>query len=701
MMDTESARVLEKKVGSVKQVPERTAGWLPPWLFMHQELMHALEKALKVSRESLTNTLNHTHFTGGHILVLLQHPRFQESILLRARPEPCLGQSVHCQWADGEGMDLCLETYRFLHLIIEDGRSMILVPGEALEVTGEGITVELPEISYAVGQRRARRYPSRGVEADLIQAGFLAKGVLVDFSPLGFRLRVKPVPSCSFRWFNTGEPFTIQLRDGGEMLFSGTCTYVRSGNESMEREMVVRPLHGMVRRFRKKQIRNGRLKLVPSPALSFLHPFLGRKVQIEVDNISTSGFSVYEGSEERVLVPGMIIPEMTVSFASALMIRCAGQVIYHMEDPSGAIRYGVAILDMDIQAYSRLTHILTNALDPHAYISSEVDMDALWEFFFESGFIYPRKYRLIQSHREEFKRTYEKLYLENPDIARHFTCQKNGRIYGHISMVRAYERAWMIHHHAAKAMDSKRTGFTVLKQIMHYLNDMHRLPSANIDYVMCYFRPENKFPDRVFGGFARELKDPKGCSVDLFSYLPYTRHSVGTKLPEDWVLDECTPFHLWELGRFYNHLSGGLLLDAVGLIQGETRTNDDHLRKIHEDLGFLRTRKVYSLTYKGELHAVLVANQSDLGLNLSELLNGIKILVTHPERLPWNILSTAISMLASNYRADKIPVLFFPVAYVKQSNIPCEKHYQLWVLNVQKGNEYLEYMQKRFRITYS
>lgn len=698
-MDTDSASLLKSNLGNVKQLPGKES-WLPPWLFKHKDLMQAMEGAHKVSREALTNTVNHIHFMDGHLLVLLQHPRYEESILLRAEPQPCLGKTLYCTWSDTFRVGTSLQNYTFLHLIIDDGRSMILVPGEVKELNGDGIKIVLPEESYAMGKRSARRYACLEVDAELIQSGFLAKGSLQDFSPLGFRLRLKPEPSCSFRWFNAAEPFTIHLHHNGKMLFSGTCEHLRTGREGEEREIVVRPLMGMVRRFKNKQMRNIRLRLTPSPTLSFTHPFLKRKIHMDVDNISTAGFSVHEGTGERFLVPGMIIPEMTVSFAGALKLHCAAQVIYQTEAEPGGIRYGLAILDMDIQTYSRLTHILTNALDPHAYISTEVDMDALWEFFFSAGFIYPKKYKLIQPHREEFRKTYERLYVENPEIARHFTYQKNGRIYGHISMVRAYSRAWMIHHHAAKAMDNKRTGFMVLKQIMHYLNDMYRLPSANIDYVMCYFRPENKFPDRVFGGFARELDNPKGCSTDLFAYLPYTRLSVGTQLPEDWSLEECSPFHLWELSRFYDHCSGGLLLDALGLHTGEERPSDAPLKSVYEGLGFLRGWKIYSLCNRGELHAVLMADQSDLGFNLSELLNGIKILVIRPDGLAWSILSTAISLLMGPYKAEKIPVLFFPTDYVTERQIPHEKQYKLWVLNVQSGNEYLEYMQRRFRISY-
>jgi hypothetical protein len=44
--------------------------------------------------------------------------------------------------------------------------------------------------------------------------------------------------------------------------------------------------------------------------------------------------------------------------------------------------------------------------------------------------------------------------------------------------------------------------------------------------------------------------------------------------------------------------------------------------------------------------------------------------------------------------------LFYPFDYIKSNGIPYEKQYQAWVLNVQYGNEYIEYMQKKFRINY-
>ena len=672
--------------------------WLPPWVFKHEELVLAMGSAQKLGQDALTNLINHIHFTEGLLRVLFYDPDYRESLLLGAYPQSSIGKTVTCYWESNDFSGLDPASLEFKYLIIDDGRSMIMVPATLKEINAEFFVLELPEEGYALGQRQARRYACTQVEAELIQNAFHAVGKLLDFSPVGFRVRLSPDPSCSFHWFNTEDAAVIHLRSESKILFSGPCRMIRQRGQSAEKEIVFAPLNGEIKRFRKKHIRNVRQKLAPAPSLSFFHPFLGKKVQFEVQDISTSGFSVQEEMDERVLLPGMIIPEAVLGFAGFLKVKCSAQVIYSKACEENEVRCGLAILDMDIQSYSSLTHILTSAMDPHAYVSTEVDMDALWEFFFETGFLYPKKYRLIQPQRAHFKETYKKLYQDNPGIARHFTYQRNGRIFGHISMVRAYERAWMIHHHAAKVMENKRTGFMVLKQIMHYLNDMHRLPSACMDYTICYFRPENKFPDRVFGGFARELNNPRGCSLDLFAYLPYTSLSLGNKLPEGWSLCESSERDLWEFEHFYMRDSGGLLLDAMGL--RHTSLKQSTLEERYREMGLIRTWRTYSLKYNGKPCALLVVNHSDLGFNLSELLNGIKVLVSNSKGLPWSVLSTAISRLAGEYQMERVPVLFYPLSYVQENEIPFEKHYQMWILNVQHGNEYLEYMQKKFRISY-
>ncbi len=238
----------------------------------------------------------------------------------------------------------------------------------------------------------------------------------------------------------------------------------------------------------------------------------------------------------------------------------------------------------------------------------------------------------------------------------------------------------------------------VLKQIMHYLNDMNRFPSTNIDHVMCYFRPENKFPRVVFGGFAKTFKNPKACSMDLFSYLSYPGLSVGTKLPQGWELKECTTYDYWELAQFYNCRSGGLMMDALFSDRMEPQCRP--LEEMYNKSGFFRKWETYALSHQGELYAVFIVNQSNLGLNLSELTNGIKVIVTKPESLSWDILSIGVAQLTGTFKMGKVPILIYPFDYVQAQHIPYDKKYQLWILDVNYGSDYINYVQKKFKMAY-
>jgi hypothetical protein len=671
--------------------------FLPPWLFQHDALFDALESAKSIEKERLINILNYINFTGGYVRVLLRNAKYEEGILVNAIPEGCLEDKLTCSWDKGH-TSFDLKNFKLKYLIATDNQFIILTPAKLLSISNTGFQALLPEKSYVLSRRETNRFACRGVTAELMQSGFLAKGSLIDFSPNAFRIKVNPEKDSLHYCFNPDITAMLRLNDNGRMIFSGNCYFIRQKEDLRDWEIVLSPLIKQIKHFQTRTIRHPRQRIYPPPVATFKHPFSQKKVQLEIFNISTTGFSVCDNLGDGVLVPGMVIHELSIIYARELKMTCMVQVLYRQKRNDNKICCGIAILDMDIHSYSRLNRILSLNEDPHNYISTEVDMDALWEFFFATGFIYPKKYKILQDHREEFKNTYRKLYQENPEIAMHFTYEQQGRIYGHMSMIRAYEHAWMIHHHAARPVENKRPGFQVLKQMILFLYGMYHLPSAKMDYVMCYFCPENEFPDRVFGGFARELNNSRICSVDLFSYVAFPVIKPQTQLPPEWSLHESTHSELWELDQFYKYYSGGLLLDVLNLAHKEAA--DGSLENVASRLGFIRKWKTYSLVYKGCLKAVLIVNQSDIGIDLSELLNGIKALVIDPENLPWKVLSLAVAQLTGVYHLDNIPLLIYPSMYADIINMPCEKKYYMWITYTRHSNKFLEYMQQTFNMNY-
>ncbi|MBN1614564.1 MAG: PilZ domain-containing protein [Deltaproteobacteria bacterium] len=668
--------------------------FLPPWMFRHEDLIKALEGAQVLEKRKLINALNYLHFMEGHLYALFQHDHYNEGILIEALPEPCLDDRIVCRWADRYST-FNLKQFQFRYLVIKTNESILLAPAVLLEEGIDGFTVQLPDESFVLSRRQVVRFPCSDTSVELIQSGFVATGRLVDFSPLAFRVSVKPENSSSI-WFNPDVPATVQLSSDGKILFSGPCQCSRQTQDLFSWEIVLKPQDTLIARYQPVIFRSNRQQVAPMPLIQFEHPFFKKQIQREIQNISHSGFSVYEKAEEGVLMPGMILPSLMIAFAGILKMTVKAQVIRRQEE-NGQVLCGLAILDMDLDQYRTLSQILGYVEDPHTYVANKVDMDALWEFLFDTGFIYPKKYRHLQSYRGNFKETYRKLYQDCPEITQHFTYEKNGRIYAHLSIIRAYQKAWLGHHWAARRMDGQKTGYLLLQHGANYLTGLARLPSANMDYLMTYFRPDNPFPYMLFGDTTKAYNNPRHCSADVFAYRPYERPERPGLLPGAWTLRESRPTDLWELDLFYRHRSGGLMLDAFHI--GALGKGVEPLSEVYERLGFNREMNVLSLLQDDHLKAVFIVDRSDLGINLSELLNSIKIMVIDSENTPWEILSAAVDQIAVQYPVEEIPVLIYPEDYAEARQIPHERQYMLWIISVRDNKGYIEFLQKQYGIS--
>jgi hypothetical protein len=669
----------------------------PPRFFQHVDLLRSFESAKTIDQKRLINIINHLHFTGSPLFILLKHPVYQNSLLVQARPSPCLGNQLTCQW-DESYFQFKLESHHPLCLAIVYNPFLVVVPYNLLHWDNNSFTIQLPDKSYALNQRQSQRYPCRDVCAELTQSDFVVTGNLIDFSSTAFRIKTSTDILKHNCCFNPDVPVSIRLFSNKTTLYSESCRCIRWQNlHDISKEIVFASESRHVSRFPAKKIRNPRQQISPPLTAVFDHPFIKNKIQRDIFDISSTGFSIRDKPDEEVFFPGMTIPRLSIHIAGISIATCVVQIICRRVEEND-IQYGFAILDMDIHSYSRISHILGSNSDPKISISIEVETEALWEFFFQTGFIYPEKYGFCHTHRKAFIETYRKLYQENPEIARHITYKKNGQIYGHISMIRAYERTWLIQHHASRSTENKLAGFAVLRQMMLFLHGMYQLSSAKMDYVISYFRPENKFPDRVFGGFARTFNNLQACSLDLFTYLSLPVTSPEKDLPQEWLLRESTPLDLWELEQFYKHHSGGLLLNILS--SKESDSSDESLEKHFERLGFIRTYRNYSLLYQNHLKAVFIVDQSDLVINMSGLLNCIKVLVINSAGLNMKLLSLAVTKLGRVYCLDKITLLIYPASVIETTDISYNKQYQLWITDMRYSNQFMDYVKNKFRMTY-
>jgi hypothetical protein len=199
-----------------------------------------------------------------------------------------------------------------------------------------------------------------------------------------------------------------------------------------------------------------------------------------------------------------------------------------------------------------------------------------------------------------------------------------------------------------------------------------------MEYLICFYRPENRFPRSVFGGLCRGIDDPRICSEVLFAYFHLQcDHDVKGR-PGEYCLSPADDDDLGELSSFCRHQSGGLMIGALDLEPGDLEHSD--LSEEFGKLGLKRERQLYAIKADGRLQAVAMVNLADIGLNLSDLTNSITLFVLDQHEITNETIYDALSVLMKRFGQQEIPVLIYPEAAAKSLEIPVEKRYVMWSL---------------------
>jgi hypothetical protein len=650
----------------------------------------------EVSQQQLINKLNSINFQDRAIDVIFRHKSFPRDITLKAYPQPCKDSLLTCRWAEPVNLDLLYECYRFHYLYVPKGQQYLEVTPEVLAVDENHIRFALPETCREISTRKLQRHTCVGITACMLQNGATYNGTLIDYGAWQFRIAITAAAPQTFRWIDTHAPVTILFTKGQTALYSGECTISRHDQRDQIRHFILEPSQQQIHRFPPREFRSTRQRLTPPPDVVFRHPLFDKTVTLKVYDLSGSGFSVEEEQAGAVLLPGLIIPSMELVFSDGAVLPCMAQVVYctvYSERHTPVVRCGLAILNMAVPDHIRLLGLMHQATDANTYVSNKVDMEALWDFFFETGFIYPQKYEFIQANKERIKATYEKLYNESPSVASHFIYQHDGRILAHLATLRFYESSWILHHHAAIRSVHNRGGLIVLNQSGRFINESHRLASMKMDYVFCYFRPDNKFPAHVFGGAARNIKNPKICSIDDFAYFHHNGgEPADADLPHGWCMDGVREEDLHDLRNFYESQSGGLMLQCLHL--SNERFDCSGVIAAFQKIGLKRERHLFALRCRDALAAVIMVNVSDVGLNMSDLTNAVTIIVVDGQYLTQAIGQTVLRQIARFYETEEMPVLLYPRQAAAQMGIESEKSYTLWVYDTQNLDHYFGYLKR-------
>ena len=653
----------------------------------------------RISLEYLINRLNFVNFQEGRIQLYFSGRDAGRGRLVPAVPLPCSGRVLDCAWVEAPDEDCLRGVLQLKHVLVPHGERFIQADPDAVEMHRDGCRLALPEISCETSHRRIERQRCRDIRAQLLQNSASFPGALLDFTSSSFRVELEAAAPQRSEGIDAALPVQVIFQSGRQTLYSSECRILRTAPGRGAHSCVLEPLRHEIRRYRSAEFRSDRQTLNPSPNIIFRHPLTQKRVELKVADLSGSGFSVEEDETASVLLPGLILPEVELSFGTIFRIRCSAQVVFRkpLSDPQRRrrVRCGLALIDVSARDHIKLLGILHQVKDRNAYVCNDVDPEALWDFLFDTGFIYPAKYVLIEKNKKDIKRTYTKLYRQSPDIARHFVYQEDGVILGHMATIRFWERTWLIHHHAARKSALPKAGLAVLDQIGRFVHDSFRIRGLRMDYMMCFYRPQNRFPSRVFGGVARHIDNPQCCSVDPLAYVKLEgARADRPALPDGWEVGPAAAADFEALTRFYDRASGGVMLNAMDLDGDAGR--EDRLCREFQKHGFKRERHLFALRRGGSPRAFIVVNVSDIGLNLSDLVHCLNVFVLDPRDLPPETLLSALRQALRATRQHGIPALIFPLSYAEENRIPIEKTYHLWAFHISEADSqsYYKYLNR-------
>ncbi|ORJ63324.1 hypothetical protein [Geothermobacter hydrogeniphilus] len=652
------------------------------------------ENTRPVSQRQLADRVNRLNFLEELILVQFSHLKYGQMVTVTAAPLPCDGTALEAGWRS-ELPENCSQ-YVISGIILPGTPRAFAFAVEDARITADGLVCQLPKKGQALPKRQySRMRPLAGIKATLFQHGICFQGVLTDFSAHALCVEVGFDTPNSRYWIMPDQVVHLSLQSDKGVIYSGEMMVIRSENGADTLLFVLAPVNTNTPRFPTKKYRGHRACLLPEPSLAFRHPLTGRYLELNVADLSGLGVCVEEAPERSMLIAGMILPEMCIKLGAGFEIPCRGQVVYRNEsdDGAGGARCGLTLLDIEIQDHLLLLSLLQRARNRHSYLNPSVDIESLWEFFFETGFIYPSKYLLLAKRKAGFQETFRKTYLEQTPIARHFTFQVEGQIEAHLSAIRLYEQTWFQQHHAARRSGKHAIGFEVIQQLAEYFYNACFLSRDKIGYVAGVYRPENRFPRKYYRAIVSQLKNKKAASLDAFAYfktIPEIEDQwAWAKVPPDWHVARTTRGDLDELAGFYEQISGGCMIDALDLqpkMIGRTV-----LEKEYRNLGMIRRRHLYSIKRGRELMAVVELHQSDTGLSLSRMDRVIFCFVLG-EDLPPGLLTTLVRGFADKLGLDHPPMMVYPRDYADRHELEVDKTYEMMILNVYHGEEYMQFL---------
>jgi hypothetical protein len=219
----------------------------------------------------------------------------------------------------------------------------------------------------------------------------------------------------------------------------------------------------------------------------------------------------------------------------------------------------------------------------------------------------------------EIRRTVAALLAANGNLIETVVLRVDGGLSAHVCAIRTYARTWSVQHLAARQAPGQHLDASARVNLaISYYAELRE----DIEWIKMYFRPNNPWPARIFGGFARSINDPATSDFRTFDYLTASRPDGGVP-PAGVQVRPAGPDDFGLIEQWFISRGRGVELGANDFRAAEAGLSTIGGR--FAAAGLIRRREILVAERAGRPAGFAALEFSSLGMNFSELTNAFTV----------------------------------------------------------------------------
>ncbi|MGA9522041.1 MAG: PilZ domain-containing protein [Myxococcaceae bacterium] len=481
----------------------------------------------------------------------------------------------------------------------------------------------------------------------------------------------------------------------GSFELGGSSFAFASGCASVASDSITLKVPRSLRAFRRRQSSRFRPPEARRIEVELESPFGRNSVRRQVLDVNASGLAFMVDPTREVFPVGTLLENLVLHFPDGAHVEVRGRVRSHSPNAPAAgddrrlTKCGVEFEGISLGQRVRIAHSILHAGLPGVEDAFGLPFGRIWDLLEESGFLYPEKLKKLEPVLPEIQKTLSTLLSRPNRLFKTFIYTQDQSIQGHLSTFRAYRNTWVVQHLATRREGPGRLAAARMLNVgtVEYLEQI-----PEMEWLKIYLRPNNKYPARVFGGFARRIADSSISDLRTYSYL------VARAEPGAPIADGNLQIRLGEP-------SDAAAIEAWFVARGRTvalRADDlcrsglwlPELAKEYRALDLVRRREVLIAERSGRRVGFAIAEISSPGLNFSDLTNSFRIHLEEPDPAARRALAASAKALYADLGRQYCIALeegpdlsdFEAVGFQKS------KEYTCWTWNRSLFRAYHEYI---------